>query len=313
VLDLEAAYRSMVRMRAFEQAVQEGVTSGEIHGEMHIGIGQEAIAAGIEPLLSDADAVVSTHRPHLHALAHGVDPVAMLAEVFERDGGLCRGKGGHMHLFDPSRDFMCTGIVGASVPIALGYAFARRYREAPGIALAVLGDGAVNIGGFAESLNLAALWKLPVVFLCEDNGYGISVPRDVATAGQAERRGEPYGISGHRVDGTDVEAVHLAAREAFEKARSGEPALLVADCYRWSGHYEGDTDHYRPQAEKDEAMTGQHDPLARLRSRLIDAGTAEQALAQAETDERAQVTSWVAEARAKQWPDPADALNGVFV
>jgi TPP-dependent pyruvate/acetoin dehydrogenase alpha subunit len=312
VLDLEAAYRSMVRMRAFEQAVQEGVTSGEIHGEMHVGIGQEAIAAGMEPLLSDADAVVSTHRPHLHALAHGVDPVAMLAEVFERDGGLCRGKGGHMHLFDPSRDFMCTGIVGASVPIALGYAFARRYRHAPGIALAVLGDGAVNIGGFAESLNLAALWKLPVVFLCEDNGYGISVPRDVATAGPAERRGEPYGISGRRVDGTDVEAFHLAAREAFDKARSGEPALLVADCYRWSGHYEGDTDHYRPQAEKDDAMTAGRDPLARLQSRLIDAGTDEQVLAQAEAEQRATVAAWVAEARAKPWPNPSDALSGVF-
>jgi acetoin:2,6-dichlorophenolindophenol oxidoreductase subunit alpha len=125
VLDLEAAYRSMVRMRAFEEAVQRGVISGEIHGEMHVGIGQEAIAAGIEPLLTDDDAVVSTHRPHLHALAHGVNPVAMLAELFERDGGLCRGKGGHMHLFSPDRDFMCTGIVGASVPIALGYAFAR--------------------------------------------------------------------------------------------------------------------------------------------------------------------------------------------
>ena len=312
MLDLEAAYRSMVRMRAFEEAVQEGVASGEIHGEMHVGIGQEAIAAGLEPLLGDTDAVVSTHRPHLHALAHGVDPVAMLAELFERDGGLCGGKGGHMHLFDPSRDFMCTGIVGASVPIALGYAFARRYRDESGIALAVLGDGAINIGGFSESLNLAALWRLPVVFLCEDNGYGISVPRDVATAGAAERRGEPYGISGRRVDGTDVTAVYEAAGEAFARARCGEPALLVADCYRWSGHYEGDTDHYRGQAEKDAAKTAERDPLARLRSRLIADGTGEHELAQAEADELARVAEWVAEARAKQWPDPTGAWSGVF-
>jgi acetoin:2,6-dichlorophenolindophenol oxidoreductase subunit alpha len=312
VHDLEAAYRSMVRMRAFDEAVQRGVVSGEIHGEMHVGIGQEAIAAGIEPLLTAADALVSTHRPHLHALAHGVDPVAMLAELFDRDGGLCRGRGGHMHLFDPSRDFMCTGIVGASVPIALGYAFQRRYRDESGVAVAVLGDGAVNIGAFAESLNLAALWRLPVVFLCEDNGYGISVPRQVATAGAIEQRGEPYGITGTRVDGTDVEQVHSAASQAFARARAGEPALLVATCYRWSGHYEGDTDHYRPQSEKDEAMTPDRDPLARLRARLVDGGENDRTLKETEAAERATVSRWVAEARAKPWPDPSDAWTGVF-
>jgi acetoin:2,6-dichlorophenolindophenol oxidoreductase subunit alpha len=312
VLDLEAAYRSMVRMRAFEEAVQRGVISGEIHGEMHVGIGQEAIAAGIEPLLTDDDAVVSTHRPHLHALAHGVNPVAMLAELFERDGGLCRGKGGHMHLFSPDRDFMCTGIVGASVPIALGYAFARHYQKRPGVALAVLGDGAANIGAFAESLNLAALWQLPVVFLCEDNGYGISVTRDAATAGAIERRGEPYGIPGRRVDGTDVVAVHEAAQQAFGQARSGQPTLLVCDCYRWSGHYEGDTDHYRAQTEKDAAMTAERDPIQRLRARLIAGGTDEGDLTNVAAAERAQVAEWVTEARAKPWPDPADALSGVF-
>jgi acetoin:2,6-dichlorophenolindophenol oxidoreductase subunit alpha len=312
VLDLMDAYRSMVRMRAFEQAVQQGVASGEIHGEMHVGLGQEAIAAGIEPLLTDQDAIVSTHRPHLHALVHGVDPVSLLAELFERDGGLCRGKGGHMHLFDPTRDFMCTGIVGASVPIALGYAFARRYQKRPGVAVAVLGDGAVNIGAFAESLNLAALWHLPVVFLCEDNGYGISVPRDAATAGDIHRRGEPYGIPGQQVDGTDVQAVHTAASDAFERARRGEPALLVATCYRWSGHYEGDTDHYRPADQKKLAMSAERDPLARARRRLLDAGTPGAELDRADAGEHARVAGWVEQARAKPWPGAASAMLGVF-
>jgi pyruvate dehydrogenase E1 component alpha subunit len=142
-------------MRRFEESVAAGVVSGEIHGEMHVGLGQEAIAAGIEPLLTPADAVVSTHRPHLHALAHGVPPIPMLAELFERDG-MCRGKGGHMHLFDSTRPFMCTGIVGAGAPIALGYAFAFRLRGEDSVAVALLGDGAVNCGALAESLNLAA-------------------------------------------------------------------------------------------------------------------------------------------------------------
>jgi acetoin:2,6-dichlorophenolindophenol oxidoreductase subunit alpha len=312
MLDLMDAYRSMVRMRAFEQAVQQGVASGEIHGEMHVGLGQEAISAGIEPLLTDHDAIVSTHRPHLHALAHGVDPVSLLAELFERDGGLCGGKGGHMHLFDPTRDFMCTGIVGASVPIALGYAFARRHQQRPGVAVAVLGDGAANIGAFAESLNLAALWHLPVVFLCEDNGYGISVPRDVATAGEIHRRGEPYGIPGVQVDGTDVQAVHTAAAQTFAHARQGQPALLVATCYRWSGHYEGDTDHYRPTDEKERAMSAARDPLARTRTRLQDTGTTAADLDRADAEETAHVAEWVETARAKPWPDPNDALLGVF-
>ena len=259
-------------MRRFEEAVGAATESGEIHGEMHLGIGQEAVAAGLEQLLREGDAVVSTHRPHLHALAHGIDPVAMLAELLERDG-LCRGKGGHMHLFAPERRFMCTGIVGASAPIATGFALAQRREGRGDVTLAVAGDGAMNQGGVLESLNLAALWRLPIVILCEDNGYGISVRREDASAGRLEERGTPFGIPGTVCDGTDAEACHSALEAAFVRARAGDgPAMVVAQVYRFRGHYEGDADLYRPQSEKDDAMSPQRDPVAKLRARRLGDG-----------------------------------------
>jgi pyruvate dehydrogenase E1 component alpha subunit len=311
--DAIGTYRSMVRMRAFEEAVRDAVAAGEIHGEMHIGLGQEAIAAGIEPLLDARDAVVSTHRPHLHALAHGVPPVPLLAELFERAGGLNGGKGGHMHLFARDRQFMCTGIVGASAPIALGYAFAFRRRREPQVAVAVLGDGAMNQGATAESFNLAAAWRLPVLFLVEDNGYGISVTREQASAGELVRRGDPYGIPGIACDGTDVEAVHDAAATAFARIRAGEgPVLLLATAYRYSGHYEGDPDQYRPKAEKASAAADLRDPLARFRQVLLERGCAEQDLVGAAERAREQVAEWFAAARAQPWPAPETAFEGVF-
>jgi pyruvate dehydrogenase E1 component alpha subunit len=312
MLDLADAWCSMNRMRRFEEAVAAGVASGEIHGEMHVGLGQEAIAAGIEPLLRPTDAVVSTHRPHLHALAHGVPPVPLLAELFER-AGMCRGKGGHMHLFDSTRPFMCTGIVGASAPIALGYAFAFNRRGDESVAVAVLGDGAVNSGAFAESLNMAALWSLPVVFLVEDNGYGISVARDRSTAGPLVARGEPFGIAGASCDGTDVEDVFRVAVKAFADARGGAgPALIVATCYRYSGHYEGDADRYRPQAEKQAAMSPERDPLMRLQARMLDAGHPQEELDALAAGAARDVAGWLSAALAYPPPDRQSAFEGVF-
>jgi len=312
MLDLTAVWLSMVRMRAFEEAVVAGVSSGEIHGEMHVGLGQEAIAAGIEPLLRGSDAVISTHRPHLHALAHGVPPEPLLAELFER-AGMNGGKGGHMHLFDPTRPFMCTGIVGSSAPLALGYAFAFRHRGEDNVAVAVSGDGAMNIGAVMESLNLAALWRLPVIFLVEDNGYGISVPRERASAGDLAHRGEPFGVPGTSCDGTDPEAVYAAAEPAVARARSGAgPSILVASCYRYSGHYEGDYDLYRTKQEKEAAMGPERDPIAQLERRLLQDGAAASELAELAADVHAQVAAWVEAARACPWPEPATAAEGVF-
>jgi acetoin:2,6-dichlorophenolindophenol oxidoreductase subunit alpha len=308
-----AAYRSLVVMRLFEEAVGEATASGEIHGEMHLGIGQEAVAAALAAVLRPGDAVVSTHRPHLHALAHGVDPVAMLAELLERDG-LCHGKGGHMHLFDPARDFMCTGIVGAGAPLAAGYAYRQLADGGSSLTVCVLGDGAMNQGGFFETANLAALWGLPLVFLCEDNGYGISVRRDDASAGPLERRGEPFGITGERCDGTDPEAVFSALDIAFRRARARQgQALVVAECYRFRGHYEGDVDTYRSRTEKELAQSPERDPVARQRSKLLAAGESEARLEEIENEAREQVDRWVDQARACPMPAPESLREGVFV
>jgi acetoin:2,6-dichlorophenolindophenol oxidoreductase subunit alpha len=311
-LNAVTAYRTMVLMRRFEEEVGAATDSGEIHGEMHLGIGQEAIAAALAILLADGDAVVSTHRPHLHALAHRVDPVRMLAELLERDG-LCHGKGGHMHLFDPERNFMCTGIVGAGAPLAAGYAFAQLRKGEGALTVAVLGDGAMNQGGFFETANLAALMALPLVFLCEDNGYGISVRREDAAAGPLEARGEPFGIPGVRCDGTDPGAVYDALEPAFQRVRNREgAALVVADCYRYRGHYEGDLDGYRSREEKELAMGPDRDPIARLRARLLAAGSDVDDLEAIEFQATEQVREWFRAARKFPLPLPETLRDDLF-
>lgn len=308
-----ATYRTLVVMRAFEETVGEATASGEIHGEMHLGTGQEAIAAGLAPLLRPGDALVSTHRPHLHALAHGIDPVAMLAELLERDG-LCHGKGGHMHLFDAERSFMCTGIVAAGAPLAAGYAYRQLVDGGSAVTVCVVGDGAMNQGGFYETANLAALWALPLVFLCEDNGYGISVRRDDASAGPLEQRAEPFGIPGERCDGTDPAAVFAALEPAFSRARARRgQALVVAECYRFRGHYEGDVDTYRPKQEKELAQSPARDPIARLRSKLIAAGESESRLEEIEQESRELVERWAGEARRRPFPQLSALREGLFV
>jgi acetoin:2,6-dichlorophenolindophenol oxidoreductase subunit alpha len=311
-LNLVNAYRTMMTMRRFEEAVGRAVESGEVHGEMHLGIGQEAVAAALAGLLRSGDAVVSTHRPHLHGLAHGVDPVAMLAELLERDG-LCRGKGGHMHLFAPDQRFMCTGIVGAGSPLAAGYALAQRRESQGNVTVAITGDGAMNQGAVLETMNLAALWRLPIVFLCEDNGYGISVRREAATAGLLSERGEPFGIPGEECEGIDPDVVYGALERAFTRARSGAgPALVVAGVYRFRGHYEGDADTYRPQGEKDDAMSATRDPVPRLRMRLEREGADSEVLRAIDDEASQTVERWLAQARALPVPDVDRVRQDVF-
>jgi pyruvate dehydrogenase E1 component alpha subunit len=261
----------MVRMRQFEEACMAGVATREIHGELHLGIGQEAIAAGLVGPLQTTDALVSTHRNHLHALAKGVPAEPLLAEIYERAAGLCGGFGGHMHPFDLDRNFSASGIVGASLPVATGYAYASRLRDTGRVAVALTGDGGTNTGAFHEALVMAGAWRLPLVVVVENNGYGISVPveRVIATTTIAER-GAAYGCWGVRVDGTDVEAVAEAFDAAVAHARAGHgPALLEAVCARFRGHFEGDTDHYRPSSVRD-ADRSERDPLVRCRARLLD-------------------------------------------
>jgi len=308
-----ATYEDMCRMREFEVLIGEGVSSGEIHGEMHLGIGQEIIAAVLARHLRPGDAVVSTHRPHLHGLACGVDPVAMLAEIFERDG-LNHGKGGHMHLFDAAHSFMCTGIVGASAPLAAGYALRQRLAGRGQVSVAVAGDGAVNQGAVAETMNLAVLRGLPVFFLIEDNGYGISVTAEKSTAGRLAGRAEAMGIPVREASGMALEHVEDAIGESVRSVReSSSPAMAIVRVYRFRGHYEGDADQYRDPAEKDAAMSAERDPLLILRARLLAQGAVTLSdLLERESSARAQARAWSEEARAFAMPSPASALTGVF-
>lgn len=301
-------------MRAFENACAAGIGTGELRGELHLANGQEAIAAGMVGGLRPGDWMVSTHRPHLHAIAKGVALRPLLAEIYEKADGLAGGKGGHVHLFDMEHRFSTTGIVGSSLPVALGHAYAARLEGTTDIAVGITGDGGTNTGQFHETMNMAAIWHLPLVVLVENNDYAISVPaNEVIAAPGIAKRAAAYGAWGRRVDGTDVEIVATAFAEAAEHARSGGgPALLEASCHRFRGHYEGDLDLYRPKRARDE-MLQSGDPIATARARLIERDGADPGaldeVAVAATAEMAELLDVV---RAGPEPDVARALDGVF-
>jgi pyruvate dehydrogenase E1 component alpha subunit len=308
-------YAAMLRMRHFDEACLEGVPTLEIHGELHTAIGQEGIAAGMVGQLRDQDALVSTHRNHYHAIAKGVPLRALLAEIFEKETGLCRGRGGHMHPFDPEHAFSATGIVGASLPVALGYAYAFPMRASDNVAVAVTGDGGSNHGTFHECLNIAGAWRLPFIVLVENNNIAISVPFDhvSATATIAERACA-YGAWGRKVDGIDPDLVAEAFAEAVAHARSGHgPALLETTCFRFRGHYEGDHDSYRDRRER-KRMRQEHDPVRRYRDKLIASGAADEAnLLRLEADSKARTQALLAAVRRDSMPDAAGVLDYRFV
>jgi acetoin:2,6-dichlorophenolindophenol oxidoreductase subunit alpha len=300
----------MARIRAFEQACLDGVQSREIHGELHTAIGQEAIAAGMAGWLRDTDALVSTHRNHAHALVKGVDPRALLAEIFERRTGLCGGYGGHMHPFDRRHRFSASGIVGASLPVALGHAYAARLAGRDDVAVAVTGDGAANHGTVHECLTMASAWGLPLMVVIENNGLAISVePSAVSPPGTLARRAAGYGITGVTVDGADAGAVDRAFGELVSSARETPgPAVLEATCERFRGHYEGDLQAYRDPAQD----FSDRDPLLIARRELTASGTPASELDRIEQAAAAEMQALLAEVRADPAPDPADALRHVF-
>lgn len=314
-------YRTMVLSRAFEDAILReyhadkgpgfDIGKGAIPGEMHLSSGQEPVAAGVCAHLTGDDAVTAPHRPHHFAVAHGVDLAAMTAEIFGREGGLGKGRGGHMHLFDPSVHFSCSGIIAEGFPPALGQAFAFSRQGTNRVAVAVAGEGAANQGGFHESLNLAALWKLPVVFVVEDNEWGISVPRSVSTAvpNNADRA-VAYGIPGERVEDNAVEGVYAAAGRAVARARAGEgPTLLEVHTVRLLGHFEGDPQAYRQDLED---VPGR-DPIPTYERTLRDAGVLDDAAAErARSDATARVEEAIARAQASAVPDPKNVTSYVF-
>jgi pyruvate dehydrogenase E1 component alpha subunit len=304
----------MVRMRAFEDACAEGIKTGELRGELHLAQGQEGIAAGMVGTLRPGDWMVSTHRAHLHAIAKGVPLFPLLAEIYEKAPGLGGGKGGHVHLFDLAHRFSNTGIVGSSLPVALGHAYAARLEETDDIAVGITGDGGTNTGQFHETMNMAAIWRLPLVVLVENNDYAISVPAADAIADPGiAGRAAAYGAWGQRVDGTDVQAFAAGFADAVDHARSGAgPALLEASCHRFRGHYEGDTDHYRPQRDRN-AMLESGDPIAKARSALIGRdGMEPSELDGIQERARAEMAELLARVRAAPEPDPSRAFDDVF-
>jgi pyruvate dehydrogenase E1 component alpha subunit len=314
-------YRTMVLIRTFEEAILReyhadkkpvfDIGAGAIPGEMHLSAGQEPVAAGVCAHLTADDAVTATHRPHHFAIAHGVDLRRMAAEIFGRVDGLGRGRGGHMHLFDPATHFSCSGIIAEGYPPALGQAFAFRGRGTDAVAVAVTGEGAANQGAFHESLNLAALWRLPVVFVVEDNDWGISVPRSASTCVTSNAdRAAGYDMPGERVEDNAVEAVYEAAGRAVERARAGGgPSLIEVHTLRLWGHFEGDAQGYRPDLEgvqgRDPVPT--YEAALRARGVLDDDG-----VKHAQETARERVEDAIAFAARSAEPDPASALDHVF-
>ncbi len=239
--DLWQLYELMLRSRLFEGEVSRFWQRGLISGEMHLGTGEEGISAGIVPQLGDGDALALDHRATPALLMRGVNPVALLRELLGREDGLCRGRGGHMHLFVPELLAASTGIVGATGPMAAGFALAAQLLHPGRVAVAFFGEASMNEGALLETLNLAVVWQLPVLFVCKDNDWSITTHSPSTTGGQLADRARAFGMPAAEVDGTDVLAVHACAEESLRQARQGAgPAFLLAHCIHLDGHYLGD-------------------------------------------------------------------------
>ncbi len=311
-------FRTMWRIRLLEECVDRLHAEGKLRGTFHLCIGQEACAVGAVSALEPADCVVSHHRGHGHLLAKGADPVRVLAELLGRTSGYCQGKGGTQHLSAMDIGFLGTnGITGGGIPLATGAAFAFRYRREPRVAAAFFGEGAAAQGTFHESLNMASLWRLPVVYVCENNRYAMSMPLEraaavpsVAVRARAYARGR-HGLRSIRVDGMDVAAVERAMHRLVARARRGDgPGLLEAVTYRFRGHSKSDPRAYRTREE--EAEWRKRDPIGRLAARLKSLGASDAAIASAESDARAEIDRAAAAALAGPEGGRAEALAGVF-
>lgn len=309
------AYRQMATIRAFEERVNLEMSTGDVPGNTHLYAGQEASAVGICMHLSDQDRIVSTHRGHGHCIAKGCDIAGMMAEIFGRETGTCRGRGGSMHIADLEKGMLgANAIVGGGPPLACGAALTSKYRKNGGVAVAFTGDGAVNQGTTAESLNLACVWNLPVIFAVEDNGYGEASASSWAVAGDVLQRAAGYGIPAARVDGTDYFAVYEAAGAAIARARADQgPSLLHVMVPRFFGHFSGDTDTYRTREEKDSDRKNR-DCLKVFTVRVTRDGVATVAqLAAIDIEVAAAVERAVTFARAAPKPDPARVADFVYV
>lgn len=302
---LREALRKMYLIRLFEEGAEESYMRGLIHGTMHLSIGQEASAVATCMELTDADKITSTHRGHGHCIAKGADVGRMFAEFFGKETGYCHGRGGSMHIADvKTGNLGANGIVGGGLPIAVGAALTAKRLGRDEVTVCFFGDGANNEGAFHEALNMAAIWKLPVIFVCENNKYGMSTSAAYATAVKnIADRAVAYSMPGVTVDGNDFSAVAEALHDAIARARAGEgPSLVENLTYRWRGHSKSDRNRYRTKDEIEEWMS--RDPIARFRTELIAHGILDEAEAEAvEAEAKAAVAAGIEFAR--QSPSPA--------
>jgi len=309
-----ALLRTMIRIRAFEERVRDLFAAGRLPGFVHLSIGQEGVAAGACGALRPEDYVLSTHRGHGHMVAKGADTSRMMAELYAKRTGSCKGKGGSMHIADASVGVLgANGVVAGGLSVAAGVGLSIKQRRSGQVCLCFFGDGAANRGPFHEALNLAVIWKLPVIFLCENNGWASSTPHRYASAiRDIADRGSSYGLKGVVVDGMDALEVYAAVRQAVDAARAGGgPALIEAKVVRWQGHYEGDPQGYRDKAEITDGKA--RDPIARLRSKLVAEGAlgAEQ-LAEMHRAAQEEMDRAVAFGESSPLPAPEEALEDLF-
>ncbi len=311
---LKDALRKMFLIRKFEEGAEDSYTRGLIHGTMHLSIGQEASAVGSCMSLSDADKITSTHRGHGHCVAKGADLGRMFAEFFGKEDGYCRGRGGSMHIADVEKGNLgANGIVGGGLPIAVGAALSAKRLGTGAVTVCFFGDGANNEGAFHEALNMAAVWKLPVVFVCENNRYGMSTSTEKSTAVKhIADRASAYNMPGTTVDGNDFSAVAEAVDTAVAHARAGNgPSLVENLTYRWRGHSKSDRNRYRTKEEISDWMA--RDPILHMSALLVEHKVMSEAdVAALETETAQVIQDAIAFANASPAPTAAEATRFVY-
>ena len=310
------AYRTMRTIREFEERLHIDFARGDIPGFVHLYAGEEAAGTGIISHLNDGDRIASTHRGHGHCIAKGVDVIEMMKEIYGKKDGACHGKGGSMHIADLDKGMMgANGILGAGAPLACGAALAAKFRGKGEVAISFVGDGASNQGTFLESLNLAAVWNLPAIFVVENNGYAESTSRDYGVAVDSYvDRAAGFGLPGVTVDGTDYFAVHEAAGEIIARARKGGgPSLLECKMIRFHGHFEGDAQTYRGKGELDDIRANK-DCIKKFTAAVTGAGVISAAELQAiDNDVLGLIERAVTQAKAAPLPSAADLTTDVYV
>jgi pyruvate dehydrogenase E1 component alpha subunit len=306
----------MLLIRRFEEKAGQMYGMGLIGGFCHLYIGQEAVVVGMQATLKEQDSVITTYRDHGHMLACGMDPKGVMAELTGRKGGYSKGKGGSMHMFSKEKNFFGGhGIVGANLPLGTGIAFAHKYEEDGGLCLTYFGDGAANQGQVYESFNIAALWDLPVIYIIENNRYGMGTSVERASAStDLANRGEAYGIPGKQVDGMDVVQVYEGGKEAVEYVRSGKgPYILEMQTYRYRGHSMSDPAKYRTKEEVQKMRT-EKDPIETLKAVLLDLKVAnEDDLKAMDREVREQVNAAADFAQESPEPDPSELYTDILI